>query len=267
MQFLDNSYHLLRVWLSNARASVVREMEFRGNFLIGVFRQLLWLGAFTLLIEVIFQNTDSLSGWARHEVLIVLALSRLIEGIMGTIFLDNILGISEKVQQGTFDYTLTKPLPIQFATFFSRISLDSIGNLIAGFILLIYSTQFVDNLGFQNFFLAAVIALAGITIYYSLLVTVASLVFYIERLQSLWSFSALFSEPLTVPFDIFPTAPRIALTYILPIAFVVFVPAQALTNKLASWQVLVAVSFAIIFLGIANVTWRAGLRRYGSASS
>jgi ABC-type uncharacterized transport system permease subunit len=42
---------------------------------------------------------------------------------------------------------------------------------------------------------------------------------------------------------------------------------QALTGRLALWQVPVAIAIAAIFLTLANLAWRAGLRRYSSASS
>lgn len=268
MPFLANSHHLARVWLANVRTSIIREMEFRGNFLLGLVRQSLWLGTFIILVEIIFYNTSSLAGWNRSEVFIILALSRLIEGVMNVLFVDNIIHISEHVQKGTFDFILVRPLPKQFAAFFGRVNLGNIGNIVAGLFLLIYAIiQTPSGITTPNIMLALFLATIGIVIYYSLLVIVASIVFYIERLESLWSFSMLFSEPLTMPFDVFPRGPRLLLTYLLPLAFVVFVPAQALTGRLQWWQVPVAVGIAAVSLLLANLAWRAGLKRYSSASS
>lgn len=268
MPFLANSRHLARVWLGYVRASLVREMEFRGNFLLGIVRQGLWLGTYILLIEIIFYNTSSLAGWDRTSMFILLALSRLIEGIMAVLFVDNIIHVSELVQKGTFDFILAKPLPKQFATFFGRVHLGSIGNIAAGLFLLLYAIlQEPSVITMPHVLLAAILAGMGIVTYYSLLVIVASLVFYIERIESLWSFEMLFSEPLTMPFDVFPRGARLTITYLLPLAFVVFVPAQALTNRLVWWQVPLALAIMLLFLLLANLAWRAGLKRYSSASS
>lgn len=268
MPFLVNSRYLGRVWLANVRASIVREMEFRGNFIMGLIRQLLWLGAFLLLIELIFYNTTSLAGWNREEVLIVLGLSRLIEGFMGVVFVGNIIRISDLVQKGTFDFILARPLPKQFSAFFSRVDIGAIGNTLAGIAVVAYAlVKLPGAVSFTQLGLALLLAALGITIYYSLLVSIASLVFYIERIESLWSFNNLFSEPLTVPFDVLPRGPRIALTYFLPIAFVVFVPAQALTERFTWSQLPFAIGITVVFFAFANLVWRAGLRRYSSASS
>src|SRR5687768_4065641 len=106
MQFLDNSRHLWRVWKASTRASIVREMEFRTNFWAGIIRQILWLLVFVFFIEVIFQNTDQLAGWQRFEVLIVLALSRVIEGTINLLFAQNIMELPETVREGRFDFYL-----------------------------------------------------------------------------------------------------------------------------------------------------------------
>lgn len=260
--------HLWRVWRANARASIVREMEFRENFLLGLVRQLLWFAIFIIFIDVMFSQTDVISGWSQAEVLVVLALSRLVEGIMNTLFVSNWMRFTSAVNKGEFDFYLLKPVPTQFYTGFRHLTLDNISGLITGLGLLVYAlAQPGVQTSLLMIVLGSVIVVIGIVIYYALLVTVASLVFVLERLEALWGFNELFSEPLTVPFDIFPSGVRIALTYLLPIAFVVFIPAQAITGRLNLWLIPIGVGLAIIAVTVANLAWRAGLRRYSSASS
>lgn len=268
MPFLDNSRHILRVWRARARVSIVRELQFRANFILGIMRQILWLGAFILFIYVIFSRTNSLSGWSQGEVLVVLALSRLIEGVLNTLFTQNIAELPRAVQQGQFDFYLVKPVPAQFYMAFKDFAFYQIGNIVAGLILLIYALYQLHTFpSLLQWGVFLFMGLLGITMYYSLLILVASLVFFVERLEALWGFLVLLSEPLTVPFDVFPRASRIALTYLIPIAFVVYVPAQTLTNRFAWWQLGVAVGLTTLLVVVSNLVWRAGLRRYTSASS
>lgn len=267
MPFLRNSRHLWRVWVACVRANIVREISFRANFIAGIVRQLMWLVIFIFFIKTVFNTTTSLAGWSQNEVLVVLALSRLIEGLMNTLFLQNIMMLPEVVRRGNFDFFLTKPVPVQFYTAFRNFSLYSFSNVIAGTVLLAYALWQLPSFSLLSLGIFLGLAACGIIIYYSLLITVATLVFFLDRFEALWGFDMLFSEPLTVPFDIFPRVPRVALTYLLPIAFVVYVPAQALTSRLVWWQIPLAAGLAFTGLIIANVAWRAGLRRYSSASS
>lgn len=260
---------LFRIWRSLAKASLMADITFRFNFLLGIIRQGLWLLVFVLMIEVMFRNINSLVGWQKSEVLIILALSRLIEGAMHTFIIPNLIHlVFEAVPNGTFDFHLTKPLPVQFYTAFRQASTESLGNVIAGILLLFYalSLQAQAPSVSQSILFLFLLVLSAF-IYYSLLLITAVLIFYLERFQGIWGFWSIFSEPLTVPFTIFPRTPRLIMTYLLPLAFIVFVPAQAITGKI-SWSYLpVALLITIVMLLITNIAWRAGLRRYSSASS
>ncbi len=267
MLYLDSSRHLIRVWWSTMRVSLVREMEFRFNFFTGLLRQALWLGVFIFMIDTIFRNTQSLAGWSQLEVLVILALSRLIEGLMNVLFVSNIMELPRLVQKGSFDFFLIRPLPVQFSIAFRRISIQDLGNVLGGIILLGYALAQLGWPSLTAWLSFLVIAGCGIAIYYSLLILIATLVFYLDRLEGLWGFMMLFSEPLTVPFDVFPRSVHTTLTYILPLAFIVFIPAQTLTHRLQWWQLVVGLVLVSLFLGISNLAWRAGLRRYSSASS
>jgi len=56
-------------------------------------------------------------------------------------------------------------------------------------------------------------------------------------------------------------------TFLVPIAFAVTVPAQAVTSRL-QWQTLaLAVVFATVLFVFARWFWRFGLRRYSGASA
>jgi ABC-2 type transport system permease protein len=265
----NNLRRIIRVWASLARASVMADITFRFNFFLGIVRQGLWLLVFVLMIDVIFRNTASLAGWEKSEVLIILALSRFIEGSMHMFVVPNLINlVFEAVPNGTFDFYLTKPLPLQFYTAFRQPSTESIGNVAAGIILLTYAVSLPEiSVTASQWLLFGILIALSIIIYYNLLFLTAACVFFLERFQGIWGFWSIFSEPLTVPFDIFPRTPRLAMTYLIPLAFIVFVPAQAATGKI-SWQyVPTAVGAAIIMILITNIVWRAGLRRYSSASS
>lgn len=261
-------WHLARVWRANARASVVREMEFRANFISGLLRQIVWLASFILLIHVMFQHTDRVAGWTQVQVLTLLALSRIIEGISDALFNRNISNLPSAVQSGKFDFYLLKPIPAQFHTAFHRFKLLDLGNVFIGFALLAYAVGQEPSMFTPARWLAfAALALVGIIIYYSVLIALASLSFYFERFEAFFAIDNLISEPLTAPFDVFPPGVKTALTYLIPLAFIVFVPAQALTGRLAQGQLPVAILIAAVCLLLANLAWRAGLRRYTSASS
>jgi ABC-2 type transport system permease protein len=67
--------------------------------------------------------------------------------------------------------------------------------------------------------------------------------------------------------SIYPGWLRFALTFLVPVAFTVTVPAQALAGRM-TWQTLAgAWVFAAALLVASRLFWRLGIRRYSGASS
>ena len=69
------------------------------------------------------------------------------------------------------------------------------------------------------------------------------------------------------PTGIYPPWLRFGVTFLVPIAFAVTVPAEAITSRL-DWQtMLVAIVFAIVLAGFTRWFWRYGLKNYTGASA
>jgi ABC-2 type transport system permease protein len=80
-------------------------------------------------------------------------------------------------------------------------------------------------------------------------------------------FQALFGNAGRWPVTIFPSWMRPVLTFVVPIAFAVTVPAQALTGQLSLPRALLSVGVAALFLVGSRVFWLVALRRYTGASA
>jgi len=68
----------LRIWLASARYSVIRTLMFRGDFFIWSMVELFWMSVNLLLISVIYQHTDSIAGWSKYEMLLLVGTAMLI---------------------------------------------------------------------------------------------------------------------------------------------------------------------------------------------
>jgi len=69
------------------------------------------------------------------------------------------------------------------------------------------------------------------------------------------------------PVGVYPGWLRIGLTFLIPIAFAVTVPAQALTSRLNGGTLAFAAVLALTFVILTRIFWRVGLRRYSGASA
>jgi ABC-2 type transport system permease protein len=69
------------------------------------------------------------------------------------------------------------------------------------------------------------------------------------------------------PVTIYPTWLRTGLTFLVPVAFAVTVPAEALTGRLTLETLLAAAGVCALLLAVARRWWRTGLRSYSGASA
>ncbi|HVC81656.1 MAG TPA: ABC-2 family transporter protein [Chloroflexota bacterium] len=69
------------------------------------------------------------------------------------------------------------------------------------------------------------------------------------------------------PVDAYPLWLRRVLTFVVPVALVTTVPAEALTGHLATLVPLVSVLTATLMVWLSTRLWRLGLGQYTSASS
>ncbi len=66
---------------------------------------------------------------------------------------------------------------------------------------------------------------------------------------------------------IYPRWLRTGLTFLVPVAFAVTVPAEALTSRLTPLTLLGTLGLTLLFVVLARVVWRLGLRNYSGASA
>ncbi len=69
------------------------------------------------------------------------------------------------------------------------------------------------------------------------------------------------------PVTLYPDWMRAGLTFLVPVAFAVTVPAEALTNRLTPQTLAGAAALTVALFLIARFVWRRGLRAYGGASA
>src|ERR1044072_1953753 len=90
--------------------SVAREMGFKSNFILWIVVELLWFGLQLAFFNVIYSHTDSIAGWSRWEVVLLVGASHFIQQLFQAFFLTNCVNLSELVRTGKLDFMLLLPV-------------------------------------------------------------------------------------------------------------------------------------------------------------
>jgi ABC-2 type transport system permease protein len=106
----------------------------------------------------------------------------------------------------------------------------------------------------------------GLLILYAILLAFSALVFWSPDFLFTWLFNML-CEMARYPVGVYPGWLRLLLTWVIPVGVMTTVPAQALTGELSLGTFTGSMVLTILFFLGATLLFRAGVRRYASASS
>jgi len=254
------------------RFSLNREMAFRGNFLMKVLLEVVWLGILLLFFHTIYRNTSRIEGWNEYQYLFFLGCYYALEGLIETLFLENCVEFGELVRTGNLDFFLLKPIDEQFLLSFRHIDWSTAPKILIGGALMGFGLWELGEpvtLARLGGFLVALAS--GIAMAYSFLLMLASTAIWMVRNQSLMELWWLFSSLMRYPRDIYeePWAVLIqkVFTFLLPALLVVSVPAEAMVRILEPAIMGWTVCAGFMMLLASRWVFRKAIRSYRSASS
>lgn len=258
----------LRLFGLFARVSMQDDAAYRLDFLAHILVGLVHVCGEIVAIWTIFSNTDSLGGWGQWQVLGLFGVFRIMVGLIGMIVGPNMRLMMEEIRTGKLDYVLLKPVNSQFYCSTRRIVVWRGVDMILGSILITVAvSQASGHVSALNVLLFLLMLAAGMTIVYSLWLVLATCAFWLTRVSNIEMVFWNLFEAGRYPVNIYSTPMRLALTYILPLAFLTTIPAGALMNRVSGVEMLTAVIFAPLALLGASLFWRHGVRSYSGASA
>jgi len=260
----------LRLIRRFAEASAQNEMAYQANFWISLLHSLLNLGTGVVGVTVLFGQVGTVHAWDYPATLALLGVYLTLDALRGLFIgpsLDALAGLGGEIWSGQFDFTLLRPVDVQFLASFRHWRPLALIDLALGLGVLgtaVVKLQTPLTLARTATFLIALGA--GVTILYAILLAFTSLVFWSPALLYTWIFDAVF-QMARYPVGLYPGWLRLALTWVVPVGVMTTVPAQALAGELSARMLIGSVALATALLVGASALFRFGLRRYASASS
>jgi ABC-2 type transport system permease protein len=253
-----------RVQLKN---NFVREAVYRTNFLTAVTTDVIWILVELSLFSVIYANVNTIAGWTRVQVFFFLGIFFASDALFTTFFQRNFWTFSDLVNRGELDILLTKPIHPLFLALSRSINLTAIFNLFLG---LGVAARYAGPAGFpggSRWLLLLLWLGIGMTTAVLLRFAFSIWVFWTDRSWALSRMYYQFFAFATKPDSLYPKAIRYLILSLLPFAFIGSVPARALLHGLEPREYLLIFLVLGSFAALDALLWRAGLRRYQSASS
>lgn len=253
-------------------ARIRADWQYRTSFLLFLLSQTLIAGLDLLVIAAIFGQVDTLAGWSGAEVALLYGLAGVGFGL-ADLLISQVELASWHIKQGTFDLFLLRPVPTLLHLSASEFALRRIGRIVQPMVVLVIALTVAPiDWSPEVVVLVPVTIVSGLAIFGSVWVATSSLSFWTVDSQEFGNaFTYGGGLAAQYPIDVLSTWLQRLFTFLVPVAFVAYVPASRMLGReplgvpsLAAWATPAVAAAAV---GVAGAIWRQAVRHHRSTGS
>lgn len=244
-------------------------MQSRVDFLVGLFGFFFMQIMGIAFLYLVFEQIPDLQGWTLDQLIFIYGFAQIPRGI-DHLLTDNIWMVAYHfVINGEFDRYMLRPMNLFFQVIAEKLQPDALGELLVGTILVARSLMkgivITDGLHIVLFFVSV---LAGALIYTSIKLFFASLAFWVKISGPFLQVAYDMANFAKYPTEIYAKGVRFVITWVIPFAFVAYLPASFfLKSDASAWIVGIECGIALVFWWIAYALFQYGTRVYESAGN
>lgn len=260
--------HALQVLSRYLAIGVLNELQYRANFLVQAFQTA--LSVLTALggLAIVFQHTTTLGGWAPAELVALMGVYFIIRGAIYSMIQPSLQLFMEDVRKGTLDFVLIKPVDAQVLISVRRFGIWQAADSFVGLVLLGWALNSMGRaISATNVLTFLFLLACGLVIVYSFWLLLATCSFWFVKIENILVIWDSLYQAGRWPVELYPPVFRLVLTFLVPVAFAVTVPAQALTGRITGPTVVGTFALALFLLAASRAFWTWGIRRYSGASA
>lgn len=266
MKTLKRYGRLYRVLASQFLKTILQS---RADFLIGLFGFFFTQIAGIAFLYLVFEQIPDLQGWTLDELIFIYGFAQLPRGI-DHLLTDNLWMLSYwLVIDGDFDRYMLRPMNVFFQVICEKLQPDALGELLVGLVLVGRSIAkgilTVDAVHILLFLLSVI---AGSFIYTAVKLFFSALAFWVKQSGPFLQVAYDMANFAKYPTEIYGRAVRFLITWVVPFAFVAYLPAgYFLARKGALATIGAECVLAVVFFAVAYALFCYGTTRYESAGN
>jgi ABC-2 type transport system permease protein len=247
---------------------VKARMQYRADFLISSVGMVFTSIATVFVFWVLFHSIPDLVGWSFEEILFIYAFY-LLSVVPLQLFFDHIWQLRYHVVEGTFIKYYLRPLNMMFYYMSDMVDLKGWVQLALGLFMLFYASQRLGlTWSLWRVFLLGIALFSSSLVVISILTIAACTTFWIVGSFSVLALALKIRDFSPYPMTIFDGFFRFLFTYLIPIGFVAFFPAQLfLRPDQVPLLTYLTPLMGVGFFALAYFVWSKGVGQYTGTGS
>ena len=251
----------LKLIFSCLKLNLKKEYKYKSSFFMQIVMMILNDLFFIIQWYIIFKLVDNIGGYGFKETMLLWSIAA---GGFGTshTFFGGAWNINEIVYEGKLDVYLTQPKSVLLNVCCSSTNVGAIGDTIYAFIVL----AIIGAPWYWYLIMVPAMICAGL-IYVAVYVVYVSLCFYIKRGDSVAkSVEGVMNKAGNYPIGIYNVVVKWVFATAIPVCFYTFIPAQYFFLTPNIWWILIAVGVTVLWVSLAFITFKLGLKKYNSGN-
>lgn len=259
----------VRLWWTLLGASVRSRMQYRFDIMLSLLLGAVYQGSGFAFIWVVLERFELVGGWEFGQVAFLYGLRLCAHGVAG-VGLGNLMVLGWLVRHGDFDRVLLRPTNALVQVISMEFRVAQFGDFITGVAIFAVATTLVDIAWTPFLVLFCVAAvIGGALVEGAVLLVIYSLTFRLFDANPIAFFvDDLFGRLGSYPLHVFGVGAQWALTFVVPVAFMAYLPASALLGMAdhapagLGWA---APLVGVVLFTASYVFWTRQIRRYQSS--
>lgn len=256
-----------RIWLLNTKNVLITQMATSYAAIFFTLGKIIRFLFFFVFIFVVVRSVNSLAGYTPHQVVFFFLVFNLVD-ISAQFLFRAVYSFRPLVVEGGFDLYLVKPIPSFFRPLFAWADILDLVVLVP---LWIFTLHFVLSYGLIeepiHFVYFLILYLASLLIAFAFHLFVASVCVMTTEIDHMILVYRDLINMARFPTDIYQKGIRWVLTFVIPVAVMITIPAKALLGLLSFWGVVLTFLASLILVWASLKFWQFALTYYSSASS
>jgi len=241
--------------------------EYPADFWVMASAGVMWNLLQFAFLTVLFNAVPDVAGWDYHEMVLLSSLLA-IAGGSTALFCDGVWSTGQMVLKGEIDYRITRPAPVVVQMATTHIGMQGFGEVGFGLVMFVYG-WIGAGLGLAAVPVGVLALVCTAVIECALVTLFCSVNFWLKGPMSNFAFMFidLQNSAMSMPLGLFPIGVKLVTLFVVPVAFVNFVPIAVLTGHMSGWWLIGTPVAAVLAVFAATVVYRFGLRSYDSAGN
>jgi len=248
---------------------LIAQMEFRGNFIMSILVESVYLIAKLLYVLVVFRTDLHVEGIPPEGLLLFIGMHTVATGIYVGLFFTNFMKIPEYIKDGSLDILLTKPVSLQFMASLRYVDLAlPIPDMLVGFVMIgIGWHAMAIPLSFLQLAGFALLLLVSVVITYCVMIIPALLSFWFIQTGSMSEIAHSVWDANNFPMAIYPTWVRRIGTFVIPLFLITNYGPMFLLGQIHWLHAGLALAASLLLFAVVRLLWKHAVKGYASASS